>query len=48
MNPGKVTLRHDPLANLEMSAMTMVFTVAGKKLLDGIKQGDNVRFIAEK
>ena len=48
MNPGKVTLRHDPLAYLDMPAMTMVFTVADKKLLDGIKQGDKVRFIAEK
>ena len=48
MNPGKVTLRHGPLANLDMPAMTMVFTVADKKLLDGIKQGDKVGFIAEK
>ena len=44
MNPGKVTLRHGPLANLDMPAMTMVFTVADKKLLDGIKQGVKVRF----
>lgn len=45
---AKVTLRHGPLANLEMPAMTMVFTVADKKLLDGIQQGDKVRFTAEK
>lgn len=45
---GKVTLRHGPLANLDMPAMTMVFTVANPKLLDGLKQGDKVRFTAEK
>ena len=45
---AKVTLRHGPLANLEMPAMTMVFTVADKKLLYGIQQGDKVRFTAEK
>ena len=45
---AKVTLRHGPLANLDMPAMTMVFTVADKKLLDGIQQGDKVRFTAEK
>jgi Cu(I)/Ag(I) efflux system periplasmic protein CusF len=45
---GKVTLRHGPLANLDMPAMTMVFTVADRKLLEGIKQGDKVRFTADK
>lgn len=45
---GKVTLRHGPLANLDMPAMTMVFTVSSPKLLDGLKQGDKVRFAADK
>jgi Cu(I)/Ag(I) efflux system protein CusF len=45
---GKLTLRHGPLANLDMPAMTMVFTVASPKLLDGLKQGDKVRFTADK
>jgi len=45
---GKVTLRHGPLANLDMPAMTMVFTAADKKLLDGLKEGDKVRFTADK
>ena len=45
---GKVTLRHGPLANLEMPAMTMVFKAADPKLLDGLKEGDKVRFTAEK
>jgi Cu/Ag efflux protein CusF len=45
---GKVTLRHGPLENLGMPAMTMVFQVADPKLLDGLKEGDRVRFTAEK
>ena len=45
---GKVTLRHGPLANLDMPAMTMVFTAADKKLLEGLKEGDKVRFTADK
>jgi Cu/Ag efflux protein CusF len=44
---GKVTLRHGPIANLDMPAMTMVFKVADRKLLDAIKSGDKVKFSAE-
>jgi len=45
---GKLTLRHGPLVNLDMPAMTMVFTAADPKLLDGLKEGDKVRFTADK
>jgi Cu(I)/Ag(I) efflux system protein CusF len=45
---GKVTLRHGPLANLDMPSMTMVFKAADPKLLDGLKEGDKVKFTAEK
>jgi Cu/Ag efflux protein CusF len=45
---GKITLRHGPLANLDMPAMTMVFTATDPKLLQGLKQGDKVRFTADK
>jgi Cu(I)/Ag(I) efflux system periplasmic protein CusF len=45
---GKLTLRHGPLANLEMPAMTMVFRVADPKMLDALKEGDKVRFSAER
>lgn len=45
---GKVTLRHGPLVNLDMPAMTMVFTAADKKLLEGLKEGDKVKFTADK
>jgi Cu(I)/Ag(I) efflux system periplasmic protein CusF len=45
---GKVTLRHGPLENLGMPAMTMVFTATDKNLLDGLKVGDKVRFTADR
>jgi Cu/Ag efflux protein CusF len=45
---GKLTLRHGPLQNLEMPAMTMVFKAADAKMLDGLKEGDRVRFTAER
>ena len=48
LEQGKVTLRHGPLANLDMPAMTMVFTAADPKLLEGLKQGDKVRFTADR
>lgn len=43
---GKVTLRHGPLVNLDMPAMTMVFTVADRSQLQGLRPGDKVRFAA--
>lgn len=45
---AKVTLRHGPLANLDMPPMTMVFKAADPKLLEGLKEGDKVKFTAEK
>jgi Cu/Ag efflux protein CusF len=45
---GKVTLRHGPLQNLDMPAMTMVFRAADPKLLEGLKEGDKVKFTAER
>lgn len=44
---GKVTLKHGPIANLDMPGMTMVFKVADPKMLDAIKQGDKVKFAAD-
>lgn len=44
----KLTIRHEPLANLDMPAMTMVFQVADPALLDKVKQGDKIRFRAAK
>lgn len=45
---GKLTLRHGPLANLDMPAMTMIFRVTDPAWFDQIKPGDNVRFQADK
>lgn len=45
---GKVTLKHGPIANLEMPGMTMVFKVSDPKMLDSIKEGDKVKFAASK
>jgi len=45
---GKLTLRHGPIQNLEMPGMTMVFKVADPKMLDQLKEGDKVRFSADR
>ena len=45
---GKITLRHGPIANLEMPPMTMVFRAAEPAMLDRVKAGDKVRFTADK
>ena len=45
---GRLTLKHGPIANLEMPGMTMVFKVADPKMLDSVKEGDKVRFGAAK
>jgi Cu(I)/Ag(I) efflux system periplasmic protein CusF len=45
---GKITISHGPLANLDMPAMTMLFRVADPKLIESVKAGDNIQFIAEK
>lgn len=45
---GKITIKHGPLANLEMPAMTMVFRVKEPGMLDQVKSGDKISFVAEK
>ncbi len=44
----KITLRHGPIANLDMPAMTMVFKVQDAAALESLKAGDRVMFDAEK
>ncbi|MDP2111220.1 MAG: copper-binding protein [Thiobacillus sp.] len=44
---ARITLRHGPIANLDMPPMTMVFRVQSPELLSGIKVGDTVKFRAE-
>ena len=44
----KITIKHGPLANLDMPPMTMVFQVKDPALLEQAKAGDKVKFQAEK
>jgi Cu(I)/Ag(I) efflux system periplasmic protein CusF len=44
----KLTIKHGPLANLDMPAMTMVFQVQDPAMLERVKAGDKVKFQAEK
>jgi Cu(I)/Ag(I) efflux system periplasmic protein CusF len=44
----KLTIRHGPLANLDMPAMTMVFEARDAAELERLKAGDKIRFVAEK
>lgn len=45
---GKITLKHGPIINLDMPAMTMVFRVKDAAMLDSVKVGDQIKFAAEK
>jgi Cu(I)/Ag(I) efflux system periplasmic protein CusF len=44
----KITIKHGPLANLDMPPMTMVFQVSDPAMLNQVKAGDKVKFQAEK
>ena len=44
----KITIKHGPLRNLDMPAMTMVFQVADPAMLARVKPDDKVKFRAEK
>ena len=43
---NQVTLKHGEIKSLDMPAMTMVFVVKDKAMLDSVKAGDKVRFKA--
>ena len=45
---GKLTIMHGELKNLGMPGMTMLFKVKEPSMLDKVKKGDKVRFVAEK
>jgi len=45
---GRITIRHGELKNLDMPPMTMVFQANDKSLLDKLKVGDKIGFVAEK
>ncbi len=44
----KVTIKHEELKNLGMSAMTMVFTVADDGMLEKVKEGQTIEFVADR
>ena len=44
---GKMTIKHGPLENLGMGAMTMAFRVKEPVTLDQVNVGDKIRFVAE-
>ncbi|MEQ1773508.1 MAG: copper-binding protein [Burkholderiales bacterium] len=44
----KLTIRHGPIKNLDMPAMTMVFQVKDPAMLDKINTGDKIKFAVEK
>lgn len=45
---GKLTIKHGELKNLGMPGMTMVFRVKDPAMLDQVKVGDNIDFMADK
>ena len=42
----RITLKHGEIKNLDMPAMTMVFQASDPAMLDKVKVGDKVRFVA--
>jgi Cu/Ag efflux protein CusF len=44
----KVTIIHEELKSLEMPAMTMVFRIKDDAMLEKLKQGANIEFVAER
>lgn len=45
---GKITIKHEPIKNLDMDAMTMVFRVKDPAVLKTVKVGDKVTFEADR
>jgi Cu(I)/Ag(I) efflux system periplasmic protein CusF len=43
---GKITFKHGDIINLGMPGMTMTFTAKDAHLLDKVKVGDQVKFVA--
>ncbi|ARM91724.1 copper-binding periplasmic protein CusF (plasmid) [Rhizobium sp. CIAT894] len=44
----KVTIKHEDLKNLDMPGMTMVFRVEDPALLEKLKEGSSIEFVAER
>lgn len=46
--PQRLTIAHDPIPNLEMEAMTMVFRLADPAMLEGLSVGQTIEFEADR
>ncbi len=44
---GRVTIKHGPLDNIGMGAMTMAFRVKDAAMLEQVSVGDKIHFVAE-
>jgi Cu(I)/Ag(I) efflux system protein CusF len=47
LDSGKITLKHEPITNLDMPAMTMIFRAQPPSLLNSVRVADTVKFHAE-
>lgn len=45
---GKLTIKHGPIKNLDMEAMSMVFKAGDPAMLKGLKSGDKIKFDADR
>jgi len=45
---GQLTIKHGPITNLGMPGMTMTFRVKDATMVDQVKEGDKIRFAADK
>ena len=48
LSQKKITIRHEEIKSLQMPAMTMVFNLKDAQILDGLKVGDRILFVAAK
>lgn len=48
MKQKKVTIIHEELTSLDMPAMTMVFSTADEAMLEKMKEGQNIEFVADR
>ncbi|WP_323035650.1 copper-binding protein [Pararhodobacter sp.] len=42
---GRLTINHEPLVDLDMEAMTMVFRLAEPTMIDGLTVGQTIQFV---
>lgn len=44
----KLTIAHEDLVDLDMPAMTMVFAAGEPSMVENLKEGDQIEFVAER